>query len=262
MDRTLPDNRDMSTRKRLYGWRRQIPDFRDKTHYHKTSGKLPSKIDLRRSFAEPYDQGQLGSCTANAICALWQYRRKQEKKPAWMPSRLYLYFFERSLEHTAIYDSGAQIRDGMKVLNSQGVCPEKEWPYDISKFAVYPPVKCFTDVTKFESRKYATLDNTNGESLLTALAERNPFVFGFTVYESFESPEVAKTGIVPMPSKSEKALGGHAVVAVGFSLATQMFLVRNSWGVNWGLKGYFWMPFSYLTNPNLASDFWTLSLVE
>ncbi len=93
------------------------------------------------------------------------------------------------------------------------------------------------------------------------LAEGFPFVFGFTVYESFESDEVRAGGVVPMPSSGEQVLGGHAVLAVGYDDGTQRFLVRNSWGTEWGQHGHFTMPYAYLTERNLSSDFWTLRAV-
>ena len=94
------------------------------------------------------------------------------------------------------------------------------------------------------------------------LAHGYPFVFGFPVYESFESQEVAKTGVVPMPGSSEQMLGGHAVLAVGYDDATQRFLVRNSWGDGWGMGGYFTMPYAYLMDRGLSSDFWAILSVE
>jgi C1A family cysteine protease len=93
------------------------------------------------------------------------------------------------------------------------------------------------------------------------LAEGFPFIFGFTVYESFESDAVASTGVAPMPGPGERVLGGHAVLAVGYDDADQRFLVRNSWGTKWGNGGYFTMPYAYLTERNLSSDFWTLRTV-
>jgi C1A family cysteine protease len=94
------------------------------------------------------------------------------------------------------------------------------------------------------------------------LASGYPFVFGFTVYESFESQEVAKTGKAPMPKPGEQVLGGHAVVAVGYDDGQQCFIVRNSWGLKWGMKGYFTLPYGYLTDLNLSNDFWSIRLVS
>jgi C1A family cysteine protease len=92
----------------------------------------------------------------------------------------------------------------------------------------------------------------------SCLAEGFPFVFGFTVYASFESAKVANTGVVPMPVLAEKVLGGHAVLAVGYNDKQKRFLVRNSWGTGWGMSGYFTIPYAYLTDSNLADDMWTI----
>ncbi len=94
------------------------------------------------------------------------------------------------------------------------------------------------------------------------LADGYPFVFGISVYDSFESDEVAKTGIVPIPSPTEQMLGGHCIVAVGYDDATQRFTIRNSWGTEWGDYGHCYLPYEYLTNGNLASDFWTLRIIK
>jgi C1A family cysteine protease len=94
------------------------------------------------------------------------------------------------------------------------------------------------------------------------LASGSPVVFGFSVYESFESAAVAKTGTMPMPKPSEKQLGGHAVLAVGYDDAQERVIIRNSWGTGWGKKGCFTMPYAYITDDNLCDDFWTIRLVE
>ena len=94
------------------------------------------------------------------------------------------------------------------------------------------------------------------------LAAGYPFVFGFAVYESFESKEVAQSGVVPMPKPGERVLGGHAVMAVGYDDEQRNFIVRNSWGSGWGQDGYFLMPYHYLHDPNLASDFWTVRMLS
>ena len=94
------------------------------------------------------------------------------------------------------------------------------------------------------------------------LASGYPFVFGFTVYESFESDAVAQSGHAPMPGPGEKVLGGHAVMAVGYDDSQQWFIIRNSWGTEWGMEGYFTLPYDYLANDNLSDDFWTIRIVQ
>ena len=246
-----------------FGWIPDLPDMRDHMYAapQPTMLSLPAKVDLRPTCPPVYDQGALGSCTGNAIAGAIQFdRAKQAAKPDFVPSRLFIYYNERVIEHTVAQDSGAMIRDGIKSVSKLGVCPEPEWPYDISKFAAKPPATAFKDALKYKAVSYTRLVQTAAQ-MKGCLASGYPFVFGFTVYESFESEEVAKTGVVPMPQASEKVLGGHAVLAVGYDDTTQRFIVRNSWGTGWGMKGYFTIPYAYVTDNNLADDLWTVRLV-
>jgi C1A family cysteine protease len=244
-----------------YGWVRDLPDGRDLLFSAalETMGALPSKVDLRPQCPSVYDQGQLGSCTANAIAGALEFDEIKEKKPnPWVPSRLFIYYNERLIEGTVSSDSGAQLRDGVKAVANQGACPETDWPYVITKFKSKPPAKAFSDASQDKARQYLRIPQASSQ-MKSCLADGFPFVFGFTVYESFESQQVASTGNVPMPNTStEKVLGGHAVCAVGYDDSKQVFIVRNSWGPGWGLKGYCMMPYAYLLDAQLASDFWTI----
>ena len=247
-----------------YGWVRDLPDRRDLMYAApaQVSAALPDSVDLRSGFPPCYDQGELGSCTANAIAAALEFvEAKEGASSPVMPSRLFIYFNERAMEGTVGSDSGAQIRDGIKSVVKQGYCSEDDWPYDISQFAVKPPDQCYQKALSDCVSQYLRLPHQNLDVLRTCLASGYAFVFGFTVYESFESKEVAGSGIVPMPQPSEAVLGGHAVVAVGYDMATQRFLCRNSWSKSWATDGYFTMPFAYLTDGSLASDFWTIRKV-
>jgi C1A family cysteine protease len=254
--KTMPQNKH-------YGWVPDLPDHRDQL-YSAPLVKLatfPSKEDLRPKCPPVYDQGQLGSCTANAIAAAVQFDLMKENKPVFQPSRLFIYYNERVIEGTVNSDSGAQIRDGIKSIVHQGDAPEKDWPYDIAKFMDKPPAKAYTDAKKHEAVSYQRVAQTLAQ-MKGCLASGYPFVFGFTVYESFESQHVASTGVVPMPSPSEKTVGGHAVMAVGYDDSQQRFIVRNSWGTGWGMAGYFTIPYAYLTQSDLSDDFWTIRVVN
>ena len=246
-----------------FGWLRDIPDQRDHLYAAPVAAlvALPPSIDLRNQCPTVYDQGQLGSCTANGIGGAIQFdRMKQKLTPDFVPSRLFIYYNERVIEHTVNSDSGAMIRDGVKSVSKQGVCPETDWPYDITQFAKKPPTNCYKEALQYKAVQYQRLlQNVN--QLKGCLASGYPFVFGFTVYDSFESQTVAQTGIVPMPGSAEQVLGGHCVVAVGYDDSQQRFFIRNSWGTGWGMQGYCTMPYAYLTDANLASDFWTIRLV-
>jgi C1A family cysteine protease len=222
---------------------------------------LPTMVDLRPKCPPVYDQGQLGSCTGNGIAAAIQFDQMKQGKKGFMPSRLFIYYNERAMENTIAQDAGAQIRDGIKAVATLGAPPETDWPYDIAKFADKPPLNTYTEAKQDLVTTYSRVTH-NLLQMQACLAEGYPFVFGFTVYESFEGAAVAKNGIVSMPAKGEKLVGGHCVVAVGYDDSKRMFIVRNSWGTGWGLKGYFMMPYEYLTDPHLASDFWTIRAVQ
>jgi C1A family cysteine protease len=260
-----------------YGWKPDLPDQRDFVYEapHPAGVALPALVDWRPNCPAVYDQGQLGSCTANAIAGAIEFDQIKQKAQEFTPSRLFIYYNERAIEHQITTDSGAQIRDGIKSVAKQGVCSENAWTYDDTnhdpdpcpscKYAQKPPKLCFdaakTHKVKAYQRLIPTLDRLKGCLATGYPACGCPFVFGFTVYASFESQEVANTGIVPMPGPTEQTVGGHAVMAVGYDDSKQMFIVRNSWGTGWGLAGYFLMPYAYLTNTNLADDFWTIQTV-
>jgi len=246
-----------------YGWVPDVPDNRDMLFSAPTAvmASLPPQADLRARCPDVYDQGQLGSCTANAIGAAFEFEQKKQGLPDFMPSRLFIYYNERTIEGTVDSDSGAMIRDGMKSINKVGVCSENAWSYDIAKFRRKPTKRCYTGAAKHQALVYRAVVQ-DLHQLQGCLASGYPFVFGFSVYESFESQDVARSGIVPLPKQGEKQLGGHAVVAVGYDDADQTFWVRNSWGAGWGQRGYCKMPYSYLTSRGLASDFWALYTVE
>jgi C1A family cysteine protease len=245
-----------------YGWLPDLPDQRDKMYAAIAAPprKLPAAVNLRSGCSEIEDQGRLGSCTANALAGNLEFLEKAAGMPAPDLSRLFIYYNERVIEGTVAQDSGAQLRDGIKSLVKQGVCAEATWPYVIAKFAARPPAACYREGLKHQITSYhriATLPE-----MKMCLAEGYPFVFGFTVYESFESPAVAKTGMLNLPGADERPVGGHAVMAVGYDDATHRFLIRNSWGAAWGMQGCFTMPYDYLDNRNLSDDFWTIRAME
>ncbi len=250
-----------------FGWVPDLPDHRDHLYAAPVVAlaALPPSVDLRSKFSIPaYDQGQLGSCTANAIAAAMEFDLIKEKvQDPFTPSRLFIYYNERAMEGSVGQDAGAQIRDGVKSVNKSGAPPEKLWPYSDQNpgpFEQKPPNAVYQEAAKHKVTVYQRVARALTQ-MKGCLAAGYPFVFGFTVYESFESQAVAQTGVVPMPGQNENVLGGHAVLAMGYDDATTRFRVRNSWGPSWGDRGYFTMPYAYLLDSNLADDFWTLRVV-
>jgi C1A family cysteine protease len=226
------------------------------------AAQLPVTVDLRTKCPPVLDQGQLGSCTANALANAHLFNQLlQTGGEDLLPSRLFIYWNERNLEGSVDSDAGAQIRDGIKVLAKLGAPPESLWPYDISRFATKPTANAFRVALAHQALTYQRVTRSLPQ-LKGALALGFPVVFGFTVYESFESEAVAKSGVAPLPGPTERSVGGHAVMAVGYDDSKQVFRVMNSWGNGWGQKGFFTLPYAYLTSSELAADFWTLRLVE
>ena len=245
-----------------YGWKADLPDYRDKKFTAAAPVSLPPAVDLRGKCPPIYDQGDLGSCVGNAVAGALQFERMQQfATPNYVPSRLFIYYNARVIEGTADSDSGAEIRDGIKAIASLGAPSEDAWPYDVTQFATKPPDADYTAALQDKALEYDSLDNTVVDQLRNCLALGFPFPFGFSVYESFQSDAVASTGVVPMPGPNEGMVGGHAVLCVGYDHTSHVFLVRNSWGLEWGQGGYFSLPYDYLTNSDLASDAWRLRLI-
>jgi len=234
--------------KRAYGYRPDRADERDYL-YRRSAAALPKSVDLRAKMPPVWDQGQLGSCTAFALTGAVAFLH------GFVGSQLWLYYKERALEHDTKEDGGAEIRDGIKVLAKEGLPPEEAWPYDISKFAKRPPKAANAAAKQELVSGYRRLAGV--ADYLDCLAAGSPFVIGITVYESFESDAVAASGVVPMPKPGEQVAGGHAICVCGYDPAH--FIVRNSWGADWGQKGYFLLPRAYLADANLAGDAWTIT---
>lgn len=246
---------------RFYGCKKDQKDERDHRYSAPKTERLPRRVDLRPLFPQIVNQDILSSCTGNAWATAFAVTLAIQKSPVFYPSRLFIYYNERVLEDTVEDDEGAMIRSGAKALSKFGACVEVEWPYDVAKFSIKPVDACYKHADLHQAIKYMRV-NKSLRQLKGCLAAGYPFVFGFKVYESFESDEVTTKGKMSMPKFLEKSFGRHAVVAAGYDDNKEHFIIANSWGKEWGDKGYFYMPYKFMTKPLYTNDFWTLRLVE
>uniref|UniRef100_A0A6C0I8M6 Peptidase C1A papain C-terminal domain-containing protein n=1 Tax=viral metagenome TaxID=1070528 RepID=A0A6C0I8M6_9ZZZZ len=217
--------------------------------------KLPESVDLRQRLPPCYDQGSIGSCTANALVAAYQLI-----KPEFMGSRLFLYYNERVLEKTTAIDAGAYLYDGVKSLINNGVCAETDWPYT-KKFNLKPTAICYTRALDHQVLAAKNVVQSL-DQMKQCLADGFPFVVGILVYSPFLSTTTSKTGVVTMPLAKDRLLGGHAILIVGYLETTRQWIFRNSWGTKWGANGYGYLPYDYLVSTKLSSDLWTINVVE
>ncbi|MGK5088305.1 C1 family peptidase [Bdellovibrionota bacterium FG-2] len=264
-----------------YNWLPDLPDFRDYAFAALQKPKapkpkaLPFKIDLRPQCSPVFDQGKIGSCTGNALAGAFEFLQLQElrdKSPdaqdpeVFTPgkfnhvSRLFIYYNERDLEGRTGLDQGAALRDGVKALTQFGACRETLWKYGPAQVFKKPTAPAYKEAALHRITQYLRLEGL--EDTRQCLSQGFPVAFGFSVFESFETAQVMKTGIMPMPQVGERFLGGHAVLAVGYDDEARCLIVRNSWGPKWGLKGYFMMPYEVIESgrggAKMAQDFWTV----
>ena len=275
-----------------FGWLPDVPDRRDIPFnaVFRVPAKVPARIDLRENCSPIEQQGNLGSCTAQALVGALEFLELQKDGRAASAaptsensnlspersrrcdsrskienyfrdlSRLFVYYNEREAMDTIMEDSGAMLRTGIKVLKNLGVCRESIWPYKIARFTEKPPDNCYQEAENHQVTAYQRL-HTLAE-MKACLAMGLPFVFGFAVYEHVMSEQVRKSGVIRLPRPSERMIGGHAVMAIGYDDAKKALLFRNSWGSEWGKSGYGSLPYAYPESRELSDDFWCIQATE
>lgn len=254
---------------RFYGWQPSPPDIRDMMYMPSPTmrGALPPSVllnvpELPAPFSPAWQQGGIGSCGPHSAAldlVFAQLKQDANAGSAVMPSRLFIYYNTRQLMGTVNQDSGVQNRALLKSLAQFGWCDESLWPYSDSrqKMTTKPPAECYEQAATRRISAYLAVQQ-DLTTMKTCLADGDPFIFGFSVYESLESPMVTRTGMIPMPNHRERQVGGHDVLVIGYRDDIGCFVIRNSWGAEWGENGTGYIPYAYATHPQLAGDFWTV----
>jgi len=223
---------------------------------------IPTTLDLRPEMSPVEDQGPINSCVGQAVVGgleFLQIKAGIPKNKRFLDmSRMWVYYGARKLYNLQNADKGCFIGHAIILVTDTGVVTEKRWPYTYSRLFQQPPKSLYVAAEKKIVRDYYYLWDHTPDDIKAALAEGYPVIFGTALFTSFRA--VGKDGIVPVPKPGEACIGGHAMLIVGYT--DKYFIVRNSWGTNWGDKGYCYFPFEYFAQNsgayNPGFDFWML----
>lgn len=233
---------------------------------------LPSKVDMRNYSPGIYNQGTVGSCVAQSICAAVQIRNNivnnnqwsisrytlGKKAPVFSPSRLKLYWHARIEEgYPSTEDTGSSMHSGMIALEKYKLCDEKLWPYEQKKFNQQPPHEAFLDSDKYKQVSYMKVEQ-NVDVIKYTLSKGYPICFGIIAYSTLTNSTAMNTGKVELPRSNDSPKGGHAILLLGYDEESKVFIFQNSWSNYWGDHGFGYLPYDYVASSKHAADFWAI----
>jgi papain like protease len=252
--------------RRVSGYKFATPRLGTKKYGGERLGNraLPPKVDLRPHLTTIENQGETNSCVANAVAGAYEYLVKRYlDEDAYDVSRLFIYYNARAIEGDDIEDTGSIIADAIEGLKQHGACSEETWPFDTKAINAAPSEEAYAEAKHFVIEDTEAVP-TDLEAWKSCLAEGYPIIFGIMLYKSFDAQR--QKGLVPMPTDNEAARGthaGHAMLCVGYSDADKVFIVRNSWGPDWGDSGYCYIPYRYLiSDKHNGGDSWIIRRLE
>lgn len=225
------------------------------------AASLPERIDLRALCSPIEDQGTIGSCAANAAVGALEYHQRRSNLPDTDLSRLFVYYNARRLAGNEAQDSGTFIHHAMAAILAYGACPEAMWPYQKAMWATRPIDPCYTAASGFAAIMYARA--APGDACKAALVASLPIVFGAVLPAEMLQREAAATGRIEVPRGAwPEPGGGHAMLIVGYDDARGCWLIRNSWGADWGDGGYAQVPYEVMERYGIPGQFWVLGAVD
>ncbi|CAF2396943.1 unnamed protein product [Rotaria sp. Silwood2] len=242
-------------------WHQSVTVDRDRGARHMRplqfpSNHLPSHVDLRQYMTPVEDQADMSTCAANAFAGACEYIIKRHTGEHVDVSRLFIYYNGQMIDQRSldVTDDGASKQNTVLGMRKFGICEESLWPYDEQLLNKEPPPHVY------EAASHVTVIPLkiprNLVAMKTCLANEVPFLIGIRLLSSATAEAKKNQGYISMPNPASAAVaktGTHAVLVVGYDDRTRHFIVRNSWGRDWGVHGYFYIPYEYLLEKRLVN---------
>lgn len=242
-------------------------DYMYTGHLMSIKTSLPISADLSTYYPPIMDQGEIGSCVGNSVSSVIKYtmnKLNSDNNFVSVPSRLFLYDNGKIIDGLDVtQDSGCSIRGLLKGVSKYFCCDEKEFWYIAQNALKKPQDSAYKAALKYKHFQYYSVPQSLF-AIKKCISDGHPVIIGIAIYDSFESDKCMITGDIPIPDiAKETLLGRHCVNLCGYDDKTQTFLLRNSWGTDIGLpnkRGYFRIPYEFITNPELTSGLWKITL--